>query len=80
MFQVNNTNTRKNCEICSKLTIKTQELRQSRRSCVFIVNFEHISHVNEQVNVSWLVMLPLRTIKSIIILNTTLTNMEKLVI
>ena len=80
MFQVNNTNTRKNCEICSKLTIKTQELRQSRRSCVFIVNFEHISHVNEQVNVSCLVMLPLRTIKSIIILNTTLTNMEKLVI
>ena len=31
-------------KICSKLTIKTPERRQSRRSGVFIVNFEHISH------------------------------------
>ena len=30
-------------EICSKLKIKTPELRR-RRSGVFIVNFEHISH------------------------------------
>ena len=30
-------------EICSELTIKTPELRR-RRSGVFIVNFEHISH------------------------------------
>ena len=30
-------------EICSKLTMKTSELRR-RRSGVFIVNFEHISH------------------------------------
>ena len=29
---------------CSKLTIKTPERRQCRRSCVFIVNFEHILH------------------------------------
>ena len=28
--------------ICSKLTIKTPERRQWRRSGVFIVNFEHI--------------------------------------
>ena len=38
-------NTRKRCEICSKLTIKTLEQRQRCRSGVFIVNFEHISHL-----------------------------------
>ena len=51
----NNRNTRKRCEICSELTIKTPERH------VFIVNFEHISHLFlvlllvdfEQVNVSW---------------------------
>ena len=31
------------CEISSKLTIKTPERRQWRRSGVFIVNFDHIS-------------------------------------
>ena len=41
LFMVNNSNTRKRCEICSKLTMKTPE----RRSTVFIVNFEHISHL-----------------------------------
>ena len=40
MFKVNNRAARTRCEICSKLTIKTPE----RRSGVFIVNFEHISH------------------------------------
>ena len=30
--------------MCSKLTIKTPE-RRRRRSGVFIVNFEHISHL-----------------------------------
>ena len=29
----------------SKLTIKTPERRQWRRSGVFIVNFEHVSHL-----------------------------------
>ena len=33
------------CEICSKLTIETLERRQLRRSGVFIVNFEQISHI-----------------------------------
>ena len=33
------------CEICSKLTIKTPERCHWRRSGVFIVNFEHISHL-----------------------------------
>ena len=45
LFRVNNRNSRKRCEICSKLTIKTLERRQSRRSGAFIVNFEHISHL-----------------------------------
>ena len=36
-FKVNN---RKRQEICSKLTIKTPERRQWRRSGLFIVNFE----------------------------------------
>ena len=43
MFKVNNKNTR--CEICSTLTIKTPEWRQWRHSGVFIVNFEHVSHL-----------------------------------
>ena len=43
--KVNNRNTRKRCEICSKLTIKTPERRHWRRSDVFIVNSEYISHL-----------------------------------
>ena len=43
LFKVNSENTRKRCEIFSKLTIKTLERRHWRRSGVFIVNFEHIS-------------------------------------
>ena len=45
LLKVNNRNTRTRCEICSKLTIKTPERRHQRRSGVFIVNFEHISHL-----------------------------------
>ena len=45
MFKVSNRNTRTRSEICSKLTIKTPEQRHWRRSGVFIVNFEHISHL-----------------------------------
>ena len=44
MFKVNNINTRTRCEICSKLTITTPG-RHWRRSGVFIVNFEYISHL-----------------------------------
>ena len=43
LLKVNNRNTRKRCETCSKLTIKTPERDKWRRSGVFIVNFEHIS-------------------------------------
>ena len=45
MFKVNYRNTRTSCEICSKSTIKTTERRYWRHSGVFIVNFEHISHL-----------------------------------
>ena len=49
LFKVKNRNTRKRREICSKLklTIKTGERRQWRRSDFFIVNFnfEHVSHL-----------------------------------
>ena len=40
LFIINNRNTRTMFEICLKLTIKTPELRQSRRCGVFIDNFE----------------------------------------
>ena len=43
LFKVNNRNTRKRCEICWKLTIKTSLQCQWRHSGIFIVNFEHIS-------------------------------------
>ena len=45
LYKVYNENTQTMCEICSKLTIKTPERRQGRRSGVFIVNFEQISHI-----------------------------------
>ena len=52
LLKVNNRNSRTRCEIClkicSKLTIKTPEQRHwrhLRRSAVYIVNFEHISHL-----------------------------------
>ena len=40
LFRVNNSNTRKRREICSKLAIMSLQ----RRSIVFIVNFEYISY------------------------------------
>ena len=45
MLKVNNGNTRKRYKICSKLAINTPERRQGFCSGVFIVNFEHISHL-----------------------------------
>ena len=45
LLKVNNRNTRTRCQIHSKLTIKTPERCQWRRSGVFIVNFKHISHL-----------------------------------
>ena len=65
LIKVSNRNTRKRCEICSKLILKTPERRQWHHSGVFIVNFEHISHLFssisivylEQVNVSWVLFI-----------------------
>ena len=49
LFKVNNGNTRAMREICSKWTKNTPD---KRRYCVFIVNFEEISHTADfaQVN------------------------------
>ena len=45
LLKVNSRNTRTRCKMCSKLTIKVEVRRQWRRSGIFIVNFEHISHL-----------------------------------
>ena len=45
LLKVNNRNSRARCEICSKLTINIPQRRQWRRSGIFIVNFEQISHL-----------------------------------
>ena len=42
--QVINRNSRKRLKTCSNLTTKTPECRHRSCSCVFIVNFEHISN------------------------------------
>ena len=44
MFKVNNWSTRKRCETCWKLIIKTLEQSQWLRSGVAIVNFGYIPH------------------------------------
>ena len=46
LFKVNNSNIRKRCGICSKKNNKDR-----RRSCVFIVNFEQISHLLSSVSI-----------------------------
>ena len=45
MFKVNNRNTKTRCKICSKLTIKTPGGHPWCSSGVFIVDFEHVSHL-----------------------------------
>ena len=42
LFKNSNRNTRKNSEICSKLTIKTPQRNRWPRPDAFIVNFENI--------------------------------------
>ena len=44
LLNVNYRNARTRCEVCSKLTIKIPE-RNWSRSGVFIINFEHMSHL-----------------------------------
>ena len=38
--------------MCSKLTVKTPKRRQWRHFVVFIVNFEHISHLFSSVSIA----------------------------
>ena len=45
LLKFKNRNTRTRCKICPKLTIKIAERCHCRRSGIFIVNFEHISHL-----------------------------------
>ena len=45
LFKVNNRNSRTRCEICSKLNMFKYVRHHWRRSGVFIVNFEYISHL-----------------------------------
>ena len=45
LFEVNKTNTRNECELRPKLTIKKHKGRCWCRSVVFIVNFGHISQL-----------------------------------
>ena len=45
VFKVNNKDTRTICEYFSKLTVKTTEWCQRRRSGAFIVNVEHIWNI-----------------------------------
>ena len=45
MLKFNNRNTRTRGEICSNLIMKIPERRQWHHSGIFIVNFEHISHL-----------------------------------
>ena len=51
LLKVNNRNTRARCKIGSKLTIKKPTRRQWYRFGVFIVNFEHISHLCSSVSI-----------------------------
>ena len=55
LFNVNNRNTRKRCEICSKLTIQTPERRQTLFLLLtYFTYFSSASIINfEQVNASW---------------------------
>ena len=71
LFRVNNSNTRKRREICSKLAIMSLQ----RRSTVFIVNFEYISYLFtpfssvftvgfDRLNVCWILQVLTDTQKS----------------
>ena len=66
LLKFNNKSTRTRCEICSKLTIKIPTRRHRRRSGIFIVNFEHVSHLILVFIAGWVVIWPKR-LKSIFI-------------
>ena len=57
LFKSNNRNTRKNCQICSKLTIKTPERRHWRRSVFLLLTsktFQTFFFDFKQINVKLL--------------------------
>ena len=73
MFKVNNRNSRKSCEISSKLTIKIPQYVNYIVSGVFMVSSERISHLSqvfiidfEQINVCWDVFKVNKNIKMIL--------------
>ena len=83
LFRVNNSNTRKRREICSKLAIMSLQ----RRSTVFIVNFEYISYLFtpfssvstvdfEQLNVCWVPLYQFINV-GITLLLQVLTDVQK---
>ena len=45
LFKVNNGNTRRMCNLSSKITIKTSAQGHWRRSDLFIINFKQIAHI-----------------------------------
>ena len=59
LIEVNNRDTRKRCEICSKLTIKTSKRHHWRRFCqlwTYLKPFSGVSIIDvycRQVNVGW---------------------------
>ena len=82
MFKINNRNTRKRCEICLNLTIKTQERLQWRRSGV-LINFEHNLHFFSIsiVDFEQLIVCPRMTRMSIIVsLSLTLNTYTNLIL
>ena len=72
LFKINNKNTRKTCEICSKLTTKTAEWRHWRRSGVFVINSEHISHL--------VLVLLLLTLKTLMLAGYIVFTRNKLIV
>ena len=69
LLKVNNGNARTRCEMCSKLTVYTPEQRYWHRSGVFIVNFEHISHL--------VLMFLLLTLNMYLLAGSALENIDK---
>ena len=65
LFRVNNRNTRKKREICSKLAITTSEQHQCRHFGVLLLSLSSVSIVEfEQVNGSWAIFIEKLVIKA----------------
>ena len=63
MFKVNSRATITRCEIRSKLTIKTPERLQWRRSGFFIANFEHLFFFNTNMIICVIIYLHFTSLK-----------------